>query len=80
MTMLTEQNTSNYIRINNLDMTLHYNEAGSGEETVIMLHGGGPGAAGWSNFSRNIDIFSKNTAPFYWIAQGLINLTPSLLI
>jgi len=59
MTMLTEQNTSKYIRINNLDMTLHYNEAGKGEETVIMLHGGGPGAAGWSNFSRNIDIFSK---------------------
>jgi len=56
---LTEQNTSKQIHIKNLDMNLHYNEAGTGEETVIMLHGGGPGAAGWSNFSRNIDAFSK---------------------
>jgi len=56
---LTEQNTSKQIHIKNLDMNLHYNEAGTGEETVIMLHGGGPGAAGWSNFSRNIEAFSK---------------------
>ena len=59
MSALTEQNTSKQIHIKNLDMNLHYNEAGTGEETVIMLHGGGPGAAGWSNFSRNIDAFSK---------------------
>jgi len=32
---------------------LHYNEAGSGYP-VIMLHGTGPGATGWSNFSRNV--------------------------
>jgi len=56
---LTEKNTSKQIHIKNLDMNLHYNEAGTGDETVIMLHGGGPGAAGWSNFSRNIDAFSK---------------------
>lgn len=59
MSALTEQNTSKQIHIKNLDMNLHYNEAGTGEETVIMLHGGGPGAAGWSNFSRNIEAFSK---------------------
>ncbi len=59
MSALTEQNTSKQIHIKNLDMSLHYKEAGTGEETVIMLHGGGPGAAGWSNFSRNIDAFSK---------------------
>jgi 2,6-dioxo-6-phenylhexa-3-enoate hydrolase len=59
MTTLTEQNTSKNIHIKNLDMNLHYNEAGNGDETVIMLHGGGPGAAGWSNFSRNIDAFAE---------------------
>lgn len=59
MSALTEKNTSKQIHIKNLDMNLHYNEAGTGDETVIMLHGGGPGAAGWSNFSRNIDAFSK---------------------
>jgi 2-hydroxy-6-oxonona-2,4-dienedioate hydrolase len=32
---------------------LHYNEAGSGH-AIIMLHGTGPGATGWSNFSPNI--------------------------
>ena len=48
---LTERSTSRYIQLE--DMRLHYNEAGQGE-TVIMLHGGGPGASGWSNFSRNI--------------------------
>ena len=53
MTELTEQNTSKQVYVKELDLNLHYNEAGTGE-TVIMLHGGGPGAAGWSNFSRNI--------------------------
>ncbi|MBN9427447.1 MAG: alpha/beta fold hydrolase [Burkholderiales bacterium] len=54
----TEEATSRYRRINErgLDLTLHYNEAGKGE-TVVMLHGGGPGAGGWSNFSRNFGPF-----------------------
>lgn len=59
MTSLTEANTSKTIRAKNIDLNLHYNEAGSGE-AVIMLHGGGPGAAGWSNFSRNVDAFSEH--------------------
>jgi 2-hydroxy-6-oxonona-2,4-dienedioate hydrolase len=33
---------------------IHYNEAGTGYP-VIMLHGTGPGATGWSNFSRNVE-------------------------
>lgn len=33
---------------------IHYQESGSGP-AVIMLHGGGPGASGMSNFNRNID-------------------------
>lgn len=36
---------------------VHYNELGSGEETVIMLHGSGPGATSWANFNKNIGPF-----------------------
>jgi len=34
-------------------------EAGSGP-AVVMLHGGGPGASGVSNYSRNIDALAAN--------------------
>lgn len=37
---------------------LHYHEAGTGE-TVVLLHGGGPGASGWSNFGRNLPVFAR---------------------
>ena len=55
MTKPTEEATSKYasIKEGNLEMQVHYNDAGSGE-VVVMLHGGGPGASGWSNYSRNI--------------------------
>ena len=36
-------------------MHVHYEEAGSDKGTpVVMLHGGGPGASGMSNFGRNL--------------------------
>jgi len=59
MTALTESSTSKFVKINEKsfsDFKIHYNEAGNGE-TVIMLHGGGPGAGGWSNYYRNIGPF-----------------------
>jgi 4,5:9,10-diseco-3-hydroxy-5,9,17-trioxoandrosta-1(10),2-diene-4-oate hydrolase len=37
---------------------LHYYEAGDGEP-VVLLHGGGPGASGWSNFGRNLPVFAE---------------------
>ncbi|GAA4614843.1 4,5:9,10-diseco-3-hydroxy-5,9,17-trioxoandrosta-1(10),2-diene-4-oate hydrolase [Saccharopolyspora hordei] len=41
--------------------TLHYHEAGDPEKsTVVMLHGGGPGASAWSNFGRNIPVFAED--------------------
>jgi 4,5:9,10-diseco-3-hydroxy-5,9,17-trioxoandrosta-1(10),2-diene-4-oate hydrolase len=41
------------------DMRLHYHEAGVGnEQTVVLLHGGGPGASSWSNFGRNIAVLA----------------------
>ncbi|NIJ12729.1 4,5:9,10-diseco-3-hydroxy-5,9,17-trioxoandrosta-1(10),2-diene-4-oate hydrolase [Saccharomonospora amisosensis] len=43
------------------DLRLHYHEAGTEHtETVIMLHGGGPGASAWSNFGRNLEVFGKS--------------------
>ena len=36
---------------------LHYNDIGSGTP-VVCLHGGGPGASGWSNFSQNVPALS----------------------
>ncbi|KZB84451.1 4,5:9,10-diseco-3-hydroxy-5,9,17-trioxoandrosta-1(10),2-diene-4-oate hydrolase [Amycolatopsis regifaucium] len=42
-------------------LKLHYHEAGGeNPETVILLHGGGPGASAWSNFGRNLPVFAKN--------------------
>ncbi|GAB2830693.1 alpha/beta fold hydrolase [Actinocorallia aurea] len=41
------------------DWKLRYYEAGSGHP-VILLHGSGPGATGWSNFSGNIESLAEN--------------------
>lgn len=56
MTQLSESGTSRYLDAGGHH--LHYHDAGSGP-VVIMLHGGGPGAGGWSNFNRNIDAFAE---------------------
>jgi 2-hydroxy-6-oxonona-2,4-dienedioate hydrolase len=57
---LTEAATSKFIRIEEgeLDAQIHYNDTGEGKETVVMLHGSGPGATGWANFHRNVDAFA----------------------
>ena len=54
---LTEAATSRFVRIQegDLGLQLHYNDAGEGAETVVMLHGSGPGASGWANFNRNVE-------------------------
>lgn len=54
---LTEQSTSRYVETSRWRM--HYNEAGAGP-AVIMLHGSGPGATGWSNFNSNIAALSQS--------------------
>lgn len=59
MSNFTEAGTSKVAKINApglKDFDIHFNDAGAGE-FIVMLHGGGPGASGWSNYYRNIDLF-----------------------
>ncbi|AJP58948.1 2-hydroxy-6-oxo-6-phenylhexa-2,4-dienoate hydrolase [Pandoraea vervacti] len=55
-TPFTEASTSRFVTIRDADteFRIHYNDVGSGAETVVMLHGSGPGATGWANFNRNV--------------------------
>ncbi|WP_455354320.1 4,5:9,10-diseco-3-hydroxy-5,9,17-trioxoandrosta-1(10),2-diene-4-oate hydrolase [Streptomyces sp. SYSU K217416] len=58
--MITYDSTSRTVKVGGL--TLHYHEAGPASAdapVVIMLHGGGPGASGWSNFGRNLPVFAE---------------------
>ncbi len=54
----TEAETSRFVRIREggAELNIHYNDCdpGNARETVVMLHGSGPGASGWANFNRNI--------------------------
>ncbi len=54
---LTENSTSRTVQTKK--KKLHFNEAGSGHP-VILLHGTGPGATGWSNFGPNIPVLAKH--------------------
>jgi 4,5:9,10-diseco-3-hydroxy-5,9,17-trioxoandrosta-1(10),2-diene-4-oate hydrolase len=41
-------------------LRLHYHEAGDASaETVLLLHGGGPGASAWSNFGRTLGVLGE---------------------
>lgn len=53
----TEKDTSKFVQAGKVRM--HYNEAGSGD-ALVLIHGGGPGATGWSNYRRNVDELSKH--------------------
>ncbi|QIL79618.1 alpha/beta fold hydrolase [Diaphorobacter sp. HDW4A] len=61
MATLTEQNTSK--RIKTKSWEIHYNEAGSGQP-LVLVHGGGPGASGWSNFHPNIPYLAERFRVF----------------
>ncbi|MGK8487664.1 4,5:9,10-diseco-3-hydroxy-5,9,17-trioxoandrosta-1(10),2-diene-4-oate hydrolase [Nocardia asiatica] len=56
---LTAESTSRYAQVRP-DLRLHYHEAGVGNgPTIVLLHGGGPGASSWSNFARNIPVLAE---------------------
>lgn len=56
-TEYTEESTSRFAQT--ARWRLRYNEAGAGHP-VILLHGTGPGATGWSNFSQNVPGLAKH--------------------
>ncbi|HUB57863.1 MAG TPA: alpha/beta hydrolase, partial [Mycobacterium sp.] len=58
---LTFESTSRFVEVDvDGPLKLHYHEAGVGnDQTVVLLHGGGPGAASWTNFSRNIPVLAE---------------------
>lgn len=53
---ITEAATSRFVQTRR--WKLHYHEVGTGDP-IIMLHGSGPGATGWSNFHQNLAELSK---------------------
>jgi 2-hydroxy-6-oxonona-2,4-dienedioate hydrolase len=55
-TEITEASTSKFVLTKK--WKIHINEAGSGH-ALILLHGGGPGANGWSNYQSNIRMLSQ---------------------
>lgn len=58
---MTFESTSRFVEVDvDGPLKLHYHEAGVGnDQTVVLLHGGGPGAASWTNFSRNIPVLAQ---------------------
>src|SRR3979409_454279 len=57
---ITFESTSRYAQVRE-DMRLHYHEAGVGNgPTIVLLHGGGPGASSWSNFGSNIGVMAQH--------------------
>lgn len=56
MTGITEASTEKYLQLPK--WRIRYHEAGEGQP-VILLHGSGPGASAWSNFSQNIDVLAR---------------------
>lgn len=40
------------------DLRVHLHDVGEGP-TLILLHGGGPGGSGWSNFKQNVPVLAE---------------------
>jgi len=62
---LTAESTSRTVQT--ASGKIHYNEAGEGHP-ILMLHGSGPGATGWSNFGPNMRVLADD---FHVIAADM---------
>ena len=56
MSQITEASSEKFVQLPK--WRIRYHEAGEGQP-VILLHGSGPGASAWSNFSQNIEVLAK---------------------
>lgn len=54
---ITAESTSRFVQTTKF--RIHYHEAGEGHP-IVLLHGSGPGATGWSNFRPNIPALAEN--------------------
>ena len=64
---LTFENASRTVRT--ASWTIHYSEAGDpAAPAVVLLHGSGPGATGWSNFKTNLEALGEH---FHVIAPDM---------
>lgn len=57
MPTLSEAETSHFV--DTPSGRIHYHAAGEGTP-IVLLHGSGPGATGWSNFHRNMGVLSDD--------------------
>lgn len=53
---ITESATEKFIQAGK--NRLRYHDVGEGTP-VLLIHGGGPGASGWSNYNRNVEYLAK---------------------
>lgn len=56
MGQITEDSSEKFLQLPK--WRIRYHEAGEGDP-VILLHGSGPGASAWSNFSQNIEVLAR---------------------
>jgi 4,5:9,10-diseco-3-hydroxy-5,9,17-trioxoandrosta-1(10),2-diene-4-oate hydrolase len=57
--VVTAEQTSRFAELPS-GLRLHFHQAGDpANPTVVMLHGGGPGASAWSNFGRNLAVLAE---------------------
>ena len=81
-TALSEASTSRYAKVG--DLTIHYNDTETAGPVVICLHGAGPGASSWSNFTRNVGPLSEQyrvilaDMPNYGKSDDFIGNDPNL--
>jgi 4,5:9,10-diseco-3-hydroxy-5,9,17-trioxoandrosta-1(10),2-diene-4-oate hydrolase len=57
---LTFESTSRFAEVDvDGPLRLHYHEAGAeNTQPIVLLHGGGPGASSWTNWSANIEVLA----------------------